>query len=259
MPQHSGLFGRDMIDATGGQYEGFNYLGAGILLLFVIALVLWRRDLWTLAIRYKYLLILTVLFAGFAISFKPFVGDMSLLHPFAHAADPAASTAATHTVASAQPQGVMSKIHDLLFYPLQQFRSSGRFFWPAGYLIAAFGIVGVWRRLSPNIAIAVLVVAALLQFVDAGPLRADMAMAIRNPGSPIVGADPWVKLIAAHGSITVLPSMDCADVQSPLIPMFVYYASESVTPDPQRQAVARAQGRLPCGNGHYRSSSSRCG
>ena len=44
-----------------------------------------------------------------------------------------------------------------------------------------------------------------------------------------VGADPWVKMIAAHRSITVLPSMDCADAQSPLIPLFVFYASESVT------------------------------
>jgi hypothetical protein len=36
-------------------------------------------------------------------------------------------------------------------------------------------------------------------------------------------------MIAAHRSITVLPSMDCADAQSPLIPLFVFYASESVT------------------------------
>ncbi len=230
VPQHSGLFGRDMIDATGGQYEGFNYLGVGILLLFAVALVLWRRDLWALAKRYKYLVVLMVLFTGFAISFKPFVGDVSLFHPFAHAAEPAASTAAAHAVTPAQPQSFASKIHDLIFYPLQQFRSSGRFFWPVGYLIAAFGIVGVWRRLSPSIALAVLVVAALLQFVDAGPLRADMATAIRDPGSPIVGPDPWVKMITAHSSITVLPSMDCADVQSPLIPLFVYYASETVTP-----------------------------
>ena len=34
-----------------------------------------------------------------------------------------------------------------------------------------------------------------------------------------------MKLIAAHEEITVLPSMDCADAQSPLIPLFVFYAS----------------------------------
>ena len=38
-PQSSGLFGADLpvIDATGGQYEGFNYLGAGTLLLVLLA------------------------------------------------------------------------------------------------------------------------------------------------------------------------------------------------------------------------------
>ena len=56
-----------------------------------------------------------------------------------------------------------------------------------------------------------------------------MSAAIRAPAVTPVAADPWVKMIAAHGSITVLPSMDCADKQSPLIPLFVFYASESVT------------------------------
>jgi hypothetical protein len=127
------------------------------------------------------------------------------------------------------PAGLGQKLHDLIFYPLQQFRSSGRFFWPVGYLMAAFGIVGVWRRMPGPTGLAILAVAALLQFADAGPLRHEMSAAIRTPAAPPVGADLWVKLIAAHHEITVLPSMDCADAQSPLIPLFVFYASESVT------------------------------
>jgi hypothetical protein len=230
VPQHSGLFGHGMIDATGGQYEGFNYLGIGVLLLFVVALFLYRGDLWPLAKRYRYLLVVMLLFTGFAISLKPFVGDIDLFHPFAHATQPATSASSATPVATSQSAALGAKIGDLIFYPLQQFRSSGRFFWPVGYLIAAFGIVGVWRRLPRNRALALLVVTAVLQFVDAGPLRADMGAAFRDPAMPLVRADPWVKLIAAHGSITVLPSMDCADVESPLIPLFVYYASQTVTP-----------------------------
>ncbi len=79
-------------------------------------------------------------------------------------------------------------------------------------------------------AAVVLLLAAVLQFVDAGPLRQEMAGNIRAQAVPIAAPDPWVKMIAAHGGITVLPSMDCADAQSPLIPLFVFYASESVTP-----------------------------
>jgi len=234
VPQDSGVltFMHDMIDGTGGQYEGFNYLGLGILALFVLALFLYRHDLWVLALRYRFLLILMLAFTAFAISFNPMIGDIALLHPFAHATGGTAATpaaAATPSVA-AHPAGIGQKIRDLIFYPLQQFRSSGRFFWPVGYLMAAFGIVGVWRRLPGPAGLAVLAVAALLQFIDAGPLRHEMSAAIRSPAVTPVGADPWVKLIAAHREITVLPSMDCADAQSPLIPLFVFYASESVTP-----------------------------
>jgi len=231
VPQDSGVlpFMHDMIDGTGGQYEGFNYLGLGILALFVIALVLWRRDLWSLALRYRFLLLMMLAFTAFAISFNPMIGDIALLHPSGHAAATTAATTAT-VPAAPHPVGIGQKIHDLIFYPLQQFRSSGRFFWPVGYLMAAFGIVGVWRRMPGPMGLAVLGIAALLQFADAGPLRHEMSAAIRAPAATPIGADPWVKLIAAHKEITVLPSMDCADLQSPLIPLFVFYASESVTP-----------------------------
>ena len=231
VPQDSGVlpFMHDMIDGTGGQYEGFNYLGLGILALFVIALVLYRRDLWVLARRYRFLLLMMLAFTAFAVSFNPMIGDIALLHPFGHAASTTA-TAATAPAAAPHHAGLGQKIHDLIFYPLQQFRSSGRFFWPVGYLMAAFGIVGVWRRMPRPAGPGILAVAALLQFADAGPLRNEMSAAIRAPAATPVGADPWVKLIAAHREITVLPSMDCADAQSPLIPLFVFYASETITP-----------------------------
>jgi hypothetical protein len=40
VPQGSGLFPamNPVIDGTGGQYEGFNYLGFGVLLLLATAL-----------------------------------------------------------------------------------------------------------------------------------------------------------------------------------------------------------------------------
>jgi hypothetical protein len=232
VPQDSGVlpFMHDMIDGTGGQYEGFNYLGLGILALFVIALVLYRWDLKALAVRYRFLLLVLLAFTAFAVSLNPMVGDIALLHPFAHVTDAAPPAAVTALAAAPHPAGLAEKLHDLIFYPLQQFRSSGRFFWPVGYLMAAFGIVGVWRRLPGPTGLGVLTVAALLQFADTGPLRREMSAAIRTPTATPVGADPWVKLIAAHREITVLPSMDCADAQSPLIPLFVFYASESITP-----------------------------
>jgi hypothetical protein len=215
VPQDSGVLPcmHDMIDGTGGQYEDFNYLGLGILALFVLALFLYRRDLWVLALRYRFLLILMLGFTAFAVSFNPMIGDIALLHPFAHAASMAATTQAATAapVAPVHSDGTGQRIHDLVFYPLQQFRSSGRFFWPVGYLMAAFGIVGVWQRMPGPVGIAILAIAALLQFIDAGPLRHEVSAAIRAPAVTPVAADPWVRMIAAHRSITVLPSMDCTD------------------------------------------------
>lgn len=234
VPQDSGLIPgmHDMIDGTGGQYEGFNYLGIGILLLFAVSLVLNWRQLGRLAVRYRYLLILMLAFTGFAVSFNPMIGNIALLHPFAQTHEAVAPVAASLPVPQAvpHPAGIGQKIRELVFYPLQQFRSSGRFFWPVGYLIAAFGIVGVWRRLDRRVALVLLGVAAALQFIDAGPLRHEMEAAFRARTVPPAAPDPWVKMIAAHREITVLPSMYCADKQSPLIPLFVYYASENAVP-----------------------------
>jgi hypothetical protein len=234
VPQDSGVlpFMHDMIDGTGGQYEGFNYLGIGILALAVLSAALNRRDLLPLALRYRYLLILLLAFTGFALSFNPMIGDVALLHPFAHAPAGVASggAVAAHAAAPVQAAGIGAKIHDLIFYPLQQFRASGRFFWPVGYCIAAFGIVGVWRKMPGTAGLAVLAVAALLQFIDAGPLRHEMEANIRAQTVPPAAPDPWIGMIAAHREITVLPSMDCADTESPLIPLFVFYASQNQIP-----------------------------
>ena len=232
VPQDSGVlpFMHDMIDGTGGQYEGFNYLGVGILGLAVLSAVLNRRELWPLAVRYRYLLILLLAFTGFALSFNPMVGDISLLHPFAHATQAPAvvgGVPASSAAPSAAQVGIGQKIHELIFYPLQQFRASGRFFWPVGYCLAAFGIVGVWRKLPGAAGLPILGIAALLQFIDAGPLRHEMEANIRAETVPPAAPDPWIAMIAAHKEITVLPSMDCADIQSPLIPLFVFYASQN--------------------------------
>ncbi len=232
VPQQSGLFPgmSRIVDATGGQYEGFNYLGAGVLLLAAVALVLYCNDLLRLASRYRWLLALFTAFTLFAVSFNPYADDISLIHG---RAPPAAATAGSPVPVAppAQPTpGLGQKLKDLIFFPLQQFRSSGRFFWPVGYGIAAFGIAGVFGRMRRGPATAVLSVAAILQFIDAAPLRAAIAEEMRAPTSAPAPAAPWKKLIALHGSIAVLPSMDCADVESPLIPMFVFYASASATP-----------------------------
>jgi hypothetical protein len=259
LPQASGVFPGmiAILDATGGQYEGYNYLGLGVILLFAIALWLYRRDLGSLARRHKYLLGLMVLFTLFAISFNPVIGHLSLLHP--HAAPPVPADSSGEALAAkpahASATGIVATIKDLVFYPLQQFRASGRFFWPVGYCIAAFGVAGVARRMASGPALVTLSLAAALQFVDAAPLRDHLGQQMREAALPALAPEPWEKMIAAHGSIRVMPSMDCASRESPFIPLLVFYASNSLTPTYSAKLSRGPQADCPAeiaAIGHYK-------
>ncbi len=141
-PQHSGLFGADLpvLDATGGQYEGFAYLGGGVLLTTFIWLCLspWRRA----GARRGLLVVMALLFL-LALGSRIFAG------PF--------------------------KILDLGLTPWESifavFRTNGRAVWPVAYAIMLASVAGV-SRLGARRAIPVLAVAIGLQWIDIGPLRA---------------------------------------------------------------------------------------
>lgn len=131
--------------ATVGQYEGFAYLGAGMILLLALAVaVRWTRPaeagepVAPLA-RWLALAVATALLAMLALSAKPSLGPWFLFE----------------VRLSERAYGLMSV-----------FRASGRFIWPLTYLVMALAIAAVARRRWG----AALVVAALvLQVSDLQP------------------------------------------------------------------------------------------
>ncbi|HEY0204346.1 MAG TPA: DUF6311 domain-containing protein [Acetobacteraceae bacterium] len=142
-PQRSGVFGADLpvLDATGGQAEGFNWLGAGVLLLGVAALAgLVRRRPAVRPVR-GLLLVLGGL-ALLSLSSRVYAG------PF--------------------------KVLDLGAKPWEDifgtFRAPGRAFWPVGYALMLAAVAGVARLPRPWGAM-LLVAACALQVVDSEPLR----------------------------------------------------------------------------------------
>ncbi|HTR17211.1 MAG TPA: hypothetical protein VMI52_09285, partial [Acetobacteraceae bacterium] len=145
-PARSSLFGpnRPVLDATGGQYEGYNYLGAGGLGLLLVALLslLWRRPL--LRPWRGLLLVLLGLFL-LALSTKVYAGHRLLI-------------------------SLGIRPWDQLFGWVQ---SSGRAFWPVGYALLLAAIATVSARLPRSAAAAILAAACLLQWIDTGRLRAD--------------------------------------------------------------------------------------
>ncbi|MBC9208693.1 hypothetical protein IBL26_17720 [Roseomonas aerophila] len=148
-PQVSGLFGADLpvLDATGGQYEGFNYLGAGTLLLVLLALILgWRRGWLGGWRRWAPLLAVLASLTAVAVTPRLYAGPWLIL-PL--------------------PAWPWDQVFGIV-------RASGRVFWPVGYalLLGAIALLGTrlpLRALAPALALAV-----ALQAADAAPLLGEV-------------------------------------------------------------------------------------
>jgi hypothetical protein len=190
VPQISGLFPGlgGIIDATGGQYEGFNYLGFGVLLASLLVLpfeVGWlRRNLR----RHIALLVAFAALTAFAISHRAFVGHWLLFE---------------------------LPMPNYVNRVLGIFRSSGRFFWPIAYAQIAIVIVLSFRHARPLLAVC-LAGAAILQLFDVQPLRKQLIASIANgPGAHELDPGQVAHLLAGARHLEVVPSFQCMDGQTP--------------------------------------------
>ena len=180
VPQVSGLFpaARGLVDATGGQYEGFVYLGTGLLLLAVLAGPELRRRLPGRVRRHT---LLTAVLAGslaLALSSEVYAGPI-------------------HVMSLAVPE--------ILATVTSTVRSSGRLAWIALYLGAALVVstVARWRGAVP-----ILAVACVLQWVDAGALRSLVRTSVAVPFSTIDRA-AWAAALPQVSRVVVDPPFLC--------------------------------------------------
>jgi uncharacterized protein DUF6311 len=186
VPQNSGLLPGlgGVIDATGGQYEGFNYLGLGLLLASLLVLPVeasWlRRNLR----RHVALFVAFAALTAFAISHRVFAGHWLLFElPMPH------------------------NIHRVLGI----FRGSGRFFWLICYAQMAIVIVLGFRRRQAVIVVC-LTGAAIVQLYDVQPLREQIIASIAaGPGAAKLDPGEVGRLIAGAQHIDVVPSFQCSD------------------------------------------------
>ncbi|MGH6890387.1 MAG: DUF6311 domain-containing protein [Rhizomicrobium sp.] len=169
----------------GTGYEGYSYLGLGVLLLIGIGLA--RRPgmitkLWTAPIRP--LLIMSVTLTLLALSARISLGQTTLFTiPLPHA------------------------ISDLLAI----FRGSGRFFWPVYYLLVLFAVVGAVTSISGReVRLVVIAAAFLIQFVDTAPLRSAAAEQIRRAGPASRTADDVEKIAVHYRHLIILPAFQCS-------------------------------------------------
>jgi hypothetical protein len=184
VPQRSGLavgMRNIIIDCTGGQYEGFSYLGGGVLLLLIATMPQHIQALWLGLRRHVWLWILFVGCTLFALSNTIYFGMLPVLY--------------VHL-----PWRILQLA--------SMFRSSGRFFWPVMYCLTALAIAAVIPRYGRR-GVLLLCIATLLQWVDAAPLRDALAASTQAPAKPHVDVADWQAAIARHRSIRVLPRNFC--------------------------------------------------
>jgi hypothetical protein len=187
-PQDSSVFaGFDgVLDATGGQHEGYAYLGAGLLLAALISLpLLWR---WLRSSGSRHIMLLVV-FAGcfaLAVSHLVYFGD---------------------TLIVALP------LHKYVIGALSTFRSSARFFWLPEYAllctILVLGLRYVDRKGRSIAVICVVLVLAGLQFFDTGSLRRAVAANLRQSHPAAFDRAALDDLVGRAHAIRVYPSFSC--------------------------------------------------
>ena len=168
------------IDATGhGGWEGYNWLGLGLLAGLVALPVLAWRDLLGTLRRHAGLALVLVGLTLLAVSFRIGAGRSILL--------------------------------DLGTPPafLEQFRASGRFFWPVGTALLVGTIALLARLRPPRLAAFAVLAVGLVQFIDAEPNRAAIRAWAQARAPWTVDAPALRRLLAEADRLTLLPTWPC--------------------------------------------------
>lgn len=173
-----------------GQYEGFNYLGLGI--LFCLAIGFYARQ-WSLgelkSAKLAPLSLLCLVLSVLAVSNKITVGNFIVAE---------------------------IALPDIAFKTLSAFRGSGRMFWPANYLIMLGAVVLITRSFKQKIAFKLITAAFLIQMIDVAYMMKDRISLIQTLSAPPQLASPmWRALREHHRHLSVLPAYQCDHERTP--------------------------------------------
>ncbi len=187
IPQHSGIIGDAQwianVNATPWQYEGYAYLGLGVLgllALFVPHLESFKGVLR----RHVWLFALVVGTALFALSNHIFFGT-----------------------------------HEVLTYPIprflrwipNQFRSPGRFVWIPTYALILFLLHWAFTRFTTWRRFAIIGVLVVVQVLDASGDWRVQSRKTSAAHDAILDVEAWRPVVHAHSAVAILPPYSCVD------------------------------------------------
>lgn len=204
-PQDSSLF-MNTLPLRTGDYEGFNYLGLGIILLIFANLFKLISQKNQQIIRIKsfpqlisswffkdlalYLLLICLII--FSLSNKISWGNSIIL------------------------EYPLPTIVRNLF---ENFRASGRFFWTVHYAIILGLIVStfrIWKHQQTKVLLTIIV---LIQFLDLLPLHAGSTLWMKSQSSNSLKSEVWKHLHEEYNQLIILPSHQCGNSPAPF-PIF---------------------------------------
>jgi hypothetical protein len=195
--------------ATAGQYEGFNYLGLGLIIISLIALLSCIKDnyLKSSLLRNWPLLIILSLFFIYSLSNNIYFQKSLVL--------------------SYEVPEILNRITNT-------FRASGRFFWTIGYCLIIFSILVFHKKgwgKSAYFKIFLLLL-LVLQALDTRPYIKEARAAARGAGNEIVDFDLFDSVVNKETTETIYyyPYFGCEKsyVMHTLMPIMLYSSLSSI-------------------------------
>lgn len=184
-----------------GQYEGFNYLGLGVITLSVYAYILLQKQHSLFFKTHRFIIVLMFLFTFYSLSNHVYFG--------------------THHLIDINYPNILDPL-------VSQFRASGRYFWPVGYALTIFAVI-VTIKYNKKHGIVLILFALLLQVADLRDrLRGLHEIAKREQGK-IIDRITWDSKIVESKNLYFYPKFRCSKNSSPhhtLLPVMLY-ASET--------------------------------
>jgi len=185
IPQRSGILGDAQwiasAEGTPWQYEGYAYLGLGVLGLLALLIPRIASVLPVLS-RHRILFIVIAGSLLLALSSRVFFGSHEI---------------------------VSYRVPRLLRWIPHQFRSPGRFVWIPTYALIVLLLRYAFARFATGWRFAVVAVAAALQVVDATGDWRVQSVKTSGPYGPILDLARWRPLVHAHSAVVILPTYTC--------------------------------------------------
>ncbi len=169
-------------DETGGQYEGYNYLGGGLLFLLIINLIFSTKYIHYYAGRHSYLFASLVCLVILSLSNIVYIGNFKISLDF---------------------------LFDFFKIITDHFRTSGRLFWPVYYVLVLFFILLIARRFSFSKSLIIISIATSIQLMDTELLRSNASYALKQSFKQDLNKDHWLKLFNRHDFVYQYPSYQC--------------------------------------------------